>query len=322
MALKLTDLEIKTKLPAVPQTLPVFGLVAPSFEERRPAIARLGEQLKLGALRPVAFEHGTVLASPRGEVTFFDASGAVLARDATANQGAENEFRKWDGLVDTKVDGFRSALTPDAGKKLIAQARELLQPLRLIGAEVASESVQLEQVAQLDAKGKEIAHGAGQATIKFLYAVGGIPVRGAGAKTLAFAVPAAGQARIAGMFHAWRTVGQATTVRLGSVEESLSVGLLTDPELERYHAAGHRIQITRLEFVYLALPAFMRQSQLLPAFQLEGTVSEGKLGISFQFGRFHHAASPRAYAAADLFGPYLSGNPDGISATASSAVLV
>jgi len=51
-------------------------------------------------------------------------------------------------------------------------------------------------------------------------------------------------------------------------------------------------------------------------------VSEGSLGISFRFGRFHQAASPRAYAAADLFGPYLSGNPDGISAAASASVLV
>jgi len=322
MSLKLSDLDLKTKLPVVPQALPVFGLVSSSFEDRRASIARLGEYLKLGALRPVAFEHGTVLASPRGEVTFFDASGAVLARDATAGQGAENEFRKWEGLVDTKVDGFRAGLTADASKQLIGQARELLQPLRLIGAEVASESVQLEQVTQLDGKGNEIARGAGPATIKFLYAVGGVPVRGAGAKTLAFAEPASGQARFTGMFHSWRTVGQAATVRLGSVEEALSVGVLADPELERYHAAGHRVQITRLEFVYLALPAFMRQSHLLPAFQMEGTVSEGKLGISFHFGRFHQAASPRAYAAADLFGPYLTGNPDGISATASTPVLV
>ena len=192
----------------------------------------------------------------------------------------------------------------------------------LIGGEVVSEAVQLDQVAQLDAQGKETAHGAGQATIKFHTGVGGVPVRGAGAKTLAFAVPASGQARFSGIFHAWRTVGKATDVKIGSLEEALGVGVLTDPELDQYHAAGHRIQITRLEFVYLALPAFMRQNHLIPAFQVEGTVSEGKLGISFQFGRFHHAAAPRAYAAADLFGPYLAGNPDGITATTSKPVLV
>lgn len=322
MSLKLSDLDIKTKLPTVPPSLPVLGLSAPSLDDRRPAIARLGEQLKLGALRPIQFEHGIVMASPQGEITFFEASGAVFARDAMANQGATNEFRKWDGVVETGTDGYRTALGPDAAKRLIAQTRELLQPLRLIGAEVVSEAVQLDQVAQLDAQGKELAHGAGQATVKFQYGVGGVPVRGAGAKTLAFAVPGTGQARFSGIFHAWRTLGKATDVKLGSLEEALGVGLLTDPELDRYHGAGHQIQITRLEFVYLALPAFMRQTHLVPAFQVEGIVSEGKLGISFHFGRFHHAAAPRAYAAADLFGPYLTGNPDGITATTSKPVLV
>ena len=130
-----------------------------------------------------------------------------------ANQGATNEFRKWEGIIETDTDGYRTQLAPDAAKRLIAQTRELLQPLRLIGGEVVSEAVQLDQVAQLDAQGKEIAHGAGQATIKFQYHVGGIPVRGAGAKTLAFAVPGTGQALFSGIFHAWRTVGKAADVR-------------------------------------------------------------------------------------------------------------
>jgi hypothetical protein len=40
-------------------------------------------------------------------------------------------------------------------------------------------------------------------------------------------------------------------------------------------------------------------------------------GISFHFGRFHHAVPPQAYAAADLYGPYLTVNPDGISSLAA-----
>jgi len=197
--------------------------------------------------------------------------------------------------------------------RLVAQAKDLLEPLGLIGRERAFEAVQLEQVTQLDAKGNERAHGAGQATVKFQYALEDVPVRGAGAKTLAFAEPGDGQARFAGIFHAWRAPGQSTALKLPSVEEALGVGLLTDPQLDRYSAAGHKIRITRLDFVYLALPAFMRQSHLFPAFQIEGTVSEGKLGISFDFARFHHAAPPRAYAAANLYGAYLTTNPDGIS---------
>lgn len=313
MSIKLNSLEIKARLPVLPASLPVFALAAPSFEERRAPIARLAEHLKLGTLRQVDLDHASVLAGSHGDITCFHASGAVWARDATASKGAANEFRKWEGQTDsTATDGQRVVLNRDAARKLLAQARELLQPLGLLGKEVASEAVQLDQVAQLDEKGKELAHGAGQATIKFQYAVGGVPVRGAGAKTLAFAEPDAAQARIAGVFHAWRMPGKGTEIKLPVLEEALGAGLLTDPELDRYSAAGHKILVTRLEFVYLALPAFVRQSHLFPAFQIEGVVSEGKLGISFHFARFHHAVPPKVYAAARLYGPYLSTNPDGI----------
>jgi len=317
MPLKLSDLEITTNLPLLPASLPVFSLTAPTLDDRRASIVRLGEQLKLGALRPVELDHGVVMASKLGDITFFHASGAVWARDAAAMQGAANELRKWPGQVETGEDGRRTALNPDAAKKLIAQTRTLLEPLGLIGREVAFEGVQLDQVAQLDSKGTEIAHGAGQATVKFQYAVEGLPVRGAGAKTMAFAEPVAGGARFSGVFHAWRTIGKASPVKLTTIDEALGVGVLTDPELDTYRSAGHRIQITRLELVYLALPAFMRQSQLFPAFQVEGTVAEGPRGISFHFGRFHHAVPPAAYAAADLYGPYLTVNPDGISSLAA-----
>lgn len=314
MSVKLNSLEIQAKLPALPPTLPVFALAAPSFEERRGAIARLGEHLQLGALRSVDIEQGTVLASTRGDIMYFHASGALWARDAAAAKGATDEMRKWEGLTETqRSDGHRVALNADMSARLVAQAKQLLEPLGLIGRERASEAVQLEQVTQLDAKGQELAHGAGQATVKFQYALEDVPVRGAGAKTLAFAEPGDGQARFGGIFHAWRTPGQSTTLKLPSIEEALGVGLLTDPQLDRYSAAGHKIRITRLDFVYLALPAFMRQSHLFPAFQIEGTVSEGKLGISFDFARFHHAAPPRAYAAANLYGAYLTTNPDGIA---------
>jgi hypothetical protein len=315
MPLKIGDLEFKAKPLRLPASVPVFELGVPSLDERRQGLARLGAHLKLGDLRTVEVEHGTLLASPRGEIEYFNASGAVWARDAAAARAGRNELRKWVGLKDGKSGGNRITLRADASRSLIGQARELLQATGLIGKEVASEAVQLEQVAHLDAKGNELAYGAGQATVKFLYAVEGIPVRGAGAKTLVFAEPS----RITGVFHAWRTLGKAASVKLGSVEAALAVGLLTDPELSLYHAAGHRIQITRVDFGYLALPAFMRQSHLFPAFQIEGSVSNGKKGDAFDFGRVHHAASPKAYAAADVYGPYLSVNPDGI-APASPAV--
>jgi hypothetical protein len=315
MSIKLNNLQIKTSRPELPSSLPVYSLTAPTIDDRRAAIARLGERMNLGLLRSVDLEHGIVMASERGDITCFHASGAVWARDATVGRGGLNEMRKWDGQISTTDDGQRVALNAEMSKKLLMQARELLQPLGLLGRELGGESVQLDQVAQLDAKGKEIAHGAGQAVVKFQYAVGGIPVRGAGAKTLAYVEPEAGKPRFCGVYHAWRGLGKGTDLKLSSLEEALAVGLLTDPELDRYSAAGHKIALTRLELVYLALPAFMRQSHLFPAFQIEGIVSEGKLGISFHFGRFHHAAPARAYAEAGLFGSYLSTNPDGITPT-------
>lgn len=313
MPLKIGDLDFKAKLPQIPSSVPVFELSSPSLDARREGLARLSRHLRLGDVRSVEVDHGTVLASERGEIEYFHASGAVWARDATAARAGRNELRKWEGVKEGKTGGNRVTLAADASRRLIGQARELLDSTGLIGREVASQSVSLEQVARLDAKGKEVQFGAGQATVKFLYEVEGLPVRGAGAKTLAFAEPA----RVVGAFHAWRTVGKPTSVKLGSAEAALGVGLLTDPELSLYQAAGHRIQITRLDFVYLALPAFMRQSHLFPAFQIEGSVSKGKRGDAFLFGRYHHAASPKAYAAADVHGPFLSVNPDGIAPTSA-----
>jgi hypothetical protein len=312
MPLKLSDLEMKTELPRLPSSVPVFSLSAPSIDDRRAAIARLREQLKLGDLRSVEFDHAAVMASKQGDIHYFHASGAILARDATAGRDADNELRKWVGLQDSKIGGQRITLNPNASKRLIGQVTDLLEPIGLLGKQVSASSVQLEQVAQLDAKGHELQYGAGKAVVKFGYAVEGVPVRGAGGKTLAFALPGSGAARITGAFHAWRIPGQATALKLLALEQALGVGVLTDPELDLYHAAGHKIQITRLEFVYLALPAFMRQNHLFPAFQVVGNVSEGRRGIGFGFARFHHAAPPSAYAAADLVGSYLTANPDGI----------
>ena len=318
MPLKMSDLELSTHAPKLPTSINVFALAAPSFRDRRAAIDRLRDYLKLGELRSTEFDHADVMANARGDIQYFHASGAVLARDATADREHANELRKWEGVQDSKVGGNRVTLNADASKRLIAQAQELLEPIGLLGKERASSAVQLLQVAQLDGKGREIAHGAGRATVKFTYQVQGVPVSGAGAKTLAFADPAAGAARITGVFHAWRTLGTPTAVKVPPLEQALGVGLLGDPELELYHRAGHKIRITRLDFVYLALPAFLRQSHLFPAFQIEGKVSEGSRGIGFGFARFHHAIPPNAYVAAGLDGSYLTINPDGITPRSDS----
>lgn len=314
--MKLDQLTMKTKLPDWRASMPVFAFAEPPLQARRAAARKLADTMKLGDLRSVDLEHGQVFGSPRGDITVFHASGAVWARDATATADAKDELRDWPGLAPA-VSGRDIAFTPDAAKRLAAMVGDLLRPLDLLGREAGPASVALEQVALLDAKGKELKRGAGQATVKFGYTVEGVTTRGAGAKTMAFAEPGGptgAAARMAGVFHAWRPLGHAVAVKLPSLEAALGVALLQDPELDRYAEAGHRIEVTQLELVYLALPAFMRQSHLFPAIQVEGEVLKGRLGEGFRFGRFHHVAPPAAYAEAGLHGAYLSVNPDGIAA--------
>lgn len=312
MSLKMSALEVRVPLPDLPTSIPVFDLSAPSLGDRKAAIDHLGKQFNLGDLRSAEFDHAVVMASKQGDIHYFHASGAVLGRDAAAEREHKDELRKWDGLHDSKTGASRMTLNPETSNRLIKQAQALLEPIGLLAKEKASATVQLEQVAQLDSKGKELLHGAGRATVKFGYAVHGVPVRGGGAKTLAFIEPGGNAPRISGIFHVWRQLGRSTAIKLPRLESALAVGLLNDPELNLYHQAGHKIQITRLDFGYLALPAFMRQSHLFPIFQIEGKVSEGKQGMGFGFARFHHAAPPTAYADAGLDGQYLKVNPDGI----------
>lgn len=108
------------------------------------------------------------------------------------------------------------------------------------------------------------------------------------------------------MFHVWRDVTGASELRLPSIESALGVGLLQDPELTSYKKRGHHVEIDRISFGFLALPAFVHQSHLFPAFAVEGTVRsrEDKLR-SFSFGKYYHAAAPKQYAKVGVAASYL-----------------
>lgn len=313
--MKFEQLSLQTRLPDWRAQMPVFTCQPPAVEKRLAAARRLAEQLKLGDLRSAEFEHGLVMAGERGDVTVFHASGAVLLRNASAGANARDELRDWPGLAPAAA-GQDIVLNADAAKRLGSRMSEMLRPLDLLGREALPPQIQLDQVAQLDAKGREIKRGVGQASVSFGYRVEGVPAQGAGAKTVAFAEPDT----VAGVLHAWRELGNATAVRMPGLEEALAVGLLQDPELERHAAAGHKISVTKLELVYLSLPAFMRQSHLFPALQIEGEVSKGRLGDAFFFGRYHHAVPATGYAAAGLYGACLAGNADGIVPLPDKAV--
>lgn len=185
------------------------------------------------------------------------------------------------------------------------QAHELLKKAELLRDYTSFFDVELEQFAEFDEKGHEIQSGAGSATIKFLYKIEGIPVYGPGAKTLVFVEPENGKSRITGAFHAWRETGNSRRLELPEIEKLLAVGMLRDPELMLYHKRGHTIEITRLEFGYFAMPAFMKQIYLFPAYQIEGSIMNPKDESRFFFGKYHHAVPPKQYKDARAYAHYL-----------------
>lgn len=307
MALTLDDVDWKVRLPEPPKSLPLYETTAPTLKDRSRAMEVIGKQLGLNELRPVELPHSVVYASRRGEVEFFPASGGLWARNAELGDRHDNELRDWPGLVESRgQDDTAFTLDRDHTKRLLEQARSLFADAGLAADAMTAGVVALDQVAELDEKGKELRRGAGTATARFAYAIEGLPVFGAGAKTLAYLEPERGQAIVTGMFHAWRPVTGKIGLTLAPVQDALGVGLLQDPELVAYHARGYRLEITHLEFGYMALPATVRQTYLFPAFEVEGRAFQAdRKGDEFFFGRHHHAASPEQYQKAGAFADYL-----------------
>lgn len=311
MALTLNDLDFKVRFPELPRSMPLFKTEAPSQEKRGRAVEVLRKTFKLDDVRPVELPDSVVFAGKRGEVEYFHASGALWSLNTEADAMAENEFRKWSGLTESEDDNdIVLSLDPRASKRLLGQAKELLGEAELASDVMTSGRVVLDQVSELSEKGEILTRGAGSATAQFGYAMEGVPVLGAGAKSLIFAEPdpERGQPTMIGLFHAWRPVVGSTKLSMTPVEDALAVGLLQDPELGLYRERGHRIEITHLAFAYLALPATVRQTYLFPVFQVEGRVhnpDDEEEGDGFFFGRYHHAAGPDQYHKADVFADYL-----------------
>jgi hypothetical protein len=306
MALTLDDVDWKVRLPEPPKSLPLYETTAPTLKERSRAMEVIGQQLGLNELRPVELPHSVVYASKRGEVEFFPASGGLWARNAELGDRYDNELRDWPGLVESRGGDTVLVRAPDYGKRLLEQARSLFADAGLVSDAMTVGAIELDQVAELDEKGKELKRGAGTATARFAYALEGTPIFGAGAKTLAFLEPDRDQTIVTGMFHAWRPVTGKIGLTMTAVQDALGVGLLQDPELVEHHERGYRLEIRHLEFGYMALPATVRQTYLFPAFEVEGRAfhPDGE-GDEFFFGRIHHAASPEQYAKAGAFADYL-----------------
>jgi hypothetical protein len=308
MSIPLDSIDFRTKLPETPRSLDVMEITAPPFEAREPALDLMVETLQLGECKTVDLPHGTAYVSHRGEVEFFQASGAVWSRDAEAEQKQNNELRQWPGLVEEKDDkGVRFALSEKMSHELLGRARELSGAAEFVDKAMDSGRVVLDQVTQISEKGEIMQSGAGGATVIHGFALNGLPVFGAGAKsTLAFE-PMEGEPKFVGGLHVWRSPGKGRQIQMPAVEEALAVGLLEDPELLRYAEKGGKITVTRIALGYMALPAMVHQRYLFPVFDVQGQVSQpdDKLGY-FLFARYHHAAPAESYKKADLYAPYLA----------------
>jgi hypothetical protein len=307
MALRIDDLKIKGALPELPRSMPLPTLRIPTFEERRWSIETISHRLGMGKMSLAEVPHGFIFSSPKSEVEFFRASGAIWASDTTADEKFKNEARPWRNLRETGR-GRDKAFTLDRKQstKLTDSSLELLKESGLLRDEATRPTIKLDQWAHLDEKGKEIKRGAGTATVKLGYKVEGIAAIGPGAKTILFAEPEYGTAKITGLFHAWRDITGARELKMQSVESALRVGLLQDPELISYHKQGNKVEISRISLGYCALPAFLHQSHLFPAFEVEGIVhNREEKSRSFRFGKYYHAAGPRQYAKAEVVASYL-----------------
>ena len=308
MAIPLDSIDFKIKLPEIPKSLNVIETSAPSIKERRRAIDVMSESLKLGKCRTADLPHGTAYFSHRGEVEFFQASGAVWSRNADAEQKYDNELRRWPDLVKEKTDNGTIFVLPEKiAHQLLAHSKDLIAEADLVDKGMDSGRVVLDQVAELSEKGEILQNGAGGASVIYNYSIEGLPVFGAGAKsTLAFELED-GQPKIVGGLHVWRSPRKTRKIEMSSAEEALGIGLLQDPELVLYSKKGGRIIITKLKFGYMALPAMMQQRYLFPVYDVQGEMrmERDKLGY-FAFSRYHHAASMESYKKTDLYAPYLA----------------
>jgi hypothetical protein len=308
MAIDIKKVQFPANLPEVPDRVDVVRVAPAHLEERRQAIALLTDRLQLGRTREISTSSGRIWASKRGDVEFYEASGGLWSRDLTASEAHENELREWPDLGKVRDAAGDTFLT--LGARAAAQASDLASEVaKLAGFDLACARpprVDLTQVASLSEDGKVLQSGAGEASIVFDYALEGLPVLGAGAKTAIDFEPAGSDLRLVGAFHVWRRPLERRHVEIGSLEAALNAGLLRDPHLMAADKKGGRITIGDVRFGLLALPATARQDYLFPALAVTGRVDlrDDKLG-HVRFGRYYHAATPSAYTRADVLADYL-----------------
>ena len=293
------DLQAK---PDIPKTGMAALMPPPCLRDRTRVVEGLAKSLGIKVVGSADVPHGFAVGGPSGQVEVFAASGAVRGRNTDQLSRFPDERRKWAEVVRAK-DGVYG-LGPKTARLLQTQAQRLLEASGL--TEKASRvGVVLGQWARLDESGKELESGPGRATVQFAYAVEGIPLIGAGAKTNLHLDPDDNGAEgvIARFFHVHRGFEAAKTLRLLTIEQAFEP-LLKQTWSGVESTKKTRMTITAAEFGLLALPADVQQRFAAPALRVEGTVSglvptDGR-EVVIRFGQYLPLVDPKALAEAGL----------------------
>lgn len=311
MTLQLTDIKISTVLPEIPTDLPVYLVRAASLEERQPAIQFFQELLQLEELVPVDEPDSLCYMGPDGEIQFYRPSGSLWVEDTRADKGYPDERRPWKVVEvpdENDPNNSKLVLIESDENRLARQAGELFEEAGLISSEASFAGVALDQVAQLDAEGKEVGRFVGKANARFLYCLDGVEVDGPGAKTYAFYNPGTERHTLTSIYHAWREVKDKRKIGMARIDEILERTLVQDPELRLYHQRGSSIELQQVDLVYLALGPDIHQDYVFPTLRVDGNVmfkSPSPEREGFEFSRFYHAATPQDYATSKLYAHYL-----------------
>ncbi|MCV6586691.1 MAG: hypothetical protein OIF47_14260 [Marinibacterium sp.] len=307
MTLNIQDIRFDADLPKLPDTAPVLRCAAPCYDDREKGVHALAERLDLGRVQQVDTEFGRMMASDRGGVEYFAASGAIWSSNHVHELKGDSEFLDWDDLSEDRDADGQPVLT--LGRAATEQALSLAHEMAEIGgfdmAHAQKPQLRLVQVAEADEKGRTLRTGAGEATVVFGYALDDLPVIGAGGKTLVDLIPARGTLQPTGAINVWRSPTEAAKVRIGGTETALAAGLLEDPDLNLAVKQGGRITIQRARLGLMALPAAIHQSVLFPALEYEARVDLPERDEHYFVGRVAPVATPKAYAAAGVGSTHL-----------------
>lgn len=308
MPMQFTDVDFKVDLPDIPRSSPVVTHTPPCLKEHARTTRAVAEVLGIDVKGTAQVPHGYAVGSDRGQVEVFAASGAVRGRNAERLTAYEDERREWGDVERDDEGTYR--LSDDLAKHVSHHALEIFNGIGL-HEEHSGLDVTLGQWARLDEEGQEVDSGPGRATVRFAYAVDGLPLIGPGAKTnLHFDPEDGGRTPVlARMFHVHRAIETTGEVATQSLDEAFA-GLLA----QRWSGLGiregeGRITVTKATFGLLALPADVMQTFAAPALAVEGSVSGIEVGkdetATVRFGQYLPLAHPKALAEAGYGGGLL-----------------